>query len=219
MLPFSFQQQQYEQQQETSLQQRMVAKALNVTTTTATAVAATTAAIIGFGLSTVSHAAVSSRSGGSADSSNHNLQQLPGRQHHIHRHQHSIAAAASFATSPLSATLTTTATTVLTAAMAAATATATTAAENLFSGVAVGLGAMLINDTLLLDTSGNGTSMLFANDDDDDDGSDLMNGSMVNLTSGNATAGDEDFGELLRMGSTSVVLGLLILITIIGECT
>ncbi|XP_011209676.4 5-hydroxytryptamine receptor 2A [Bactrocera dorsalis] len=223
MLPFSFQQQQYEEQQEDSLQQRMVAKAFNVTTTTATAVAATTAAIIGFGLSTVGHAAhnaLGSSRSSHADSSNHNLQQMPRQQQHLHRHQHSMAAAASFATSPLSATLTTTATTVLTAAKAAATATATTAAENLFSGVAVGLGAMLINDTLLLDTSGNGTSVLFANDDDDDvdnNGSDLINGSMVNLTSGNATVGDEDFGELLRMGSTSVVLGLLILITIIGN--
>lgn len=200
----------------------MVAKALNVTTTTATAVAATTAAIIGFGLSTVGQTVPSalgiSRSSSSAGSSNHNLQQLSRQQQHLHRHQHSIATAASFATSPLSATLTTTATTVLTAAKAAATATATTAAENLFSGVAVGLGAMLINDTLLLDTSGNGTSVLFTNDDDDN-GSDLMNGSMVNLTSGNVTVGEEDFGELLRMGSTSVVLGLLILITIIGECS
>ncbi|XP_011196827.1 5-hydroxytryptamine receptor 2A [Zeugodacus cucurbitae] len=220
MLPFSFQQQQqqYEGQQENSLQQRMATKALNVTTTTATAVAATTAAIIGYGLSTVGHAEHNALGSSSAGSSNHNLQQLPRQQHqHLHRHQNSLAAAASFATSPLSATLTTTATTVLTATKAAATATATTAAENLFSGVAVGLGAMLINDTLLLDTSGNGTSVLFG-DDDDANGSDLMlNGSMVNLTSGNATASDEDFGELLRMGSTSVVLGLLILITIIGN--
>ncbi|XP_017470987.1 PREDICTED: 5-hydroxytryptamine receptor 2A [Rhagoletis zephyria] len=76
---------------------------------------------------------------------------------------------------------------------------------------------MLINDTLLLeaDTSGNGTSLLF---DSDDNGSDLiLNSSVGNATSGNATASDEDFGELLRMATTSVVLGLVILITIIGN--
>ncbi|KAI8117448.1 5-hydroxytryptamine receptor 2A [Lucilia cuprina] len=81
----------------------------------------------------------------------------------------------------------------------------TSSDSNMFSNVAVDLGSLLINDTMLNDTS------LLAD--------------LVNITtdpfgngtvSGNMTS-PEDLGELIRMAATSVVLGLMILITIIGN--
>ncbi|XP_073844743.1 5-hydroxytryptamine (serotonin) receptor 1A isoform X2 [Musca autumnalis] len=77
--------------------------------------------------------------------------------------------------------------------------------DNMYNSVAVDLGSLLINGSLLNDTS------LLA---------DILNGSSdamgVNATGGNITA-TEDVGELIRMAATSVVLGLMILITIIGN--
>ncbi|XP_036331148.1 5-hydroxytryptamine receptor 2A [Rhagoletis pomonella] len=228
MLPYNFQQHQFvEHYNQSSSLHRMAANAPNTTSITATATTTeattTTADIAGLSHKHGSHSSHSSISYSTynavgSDSIDDSRGQSPRAQRHFH-HQplHTMLAASSYAVPTLNTALTTTATTVLTAAKAAATATATTAAENLYSGVAVGLGAMLINDTLLLeaDTSGNGTSLLF---DSDDNGSDLiLNGSVGNTTSGNATASDEDFGELLRMATTSVVLGLVILITIIGN--
>ncbi|XP_053964067.1 5-hydroxytryptamine receptor 2A-like [Anastrepha ludens] len=220
-LSTSLQPHQLEHQDQKNIQHRMVvSKAHNATTTAtiATAAATTTAATMGLNslnsscslVAPTTHTALESNR---IDSNSHQLQQSPLERHHLH-HQHTFVT--SFAAPTLNTALTTTATTVLTAAKAAATTTATTAAQNLYSGVAVGLGAMLINDTLLLeaDTNGYGTSLLF----DDGNGSDLMlNGSSGNITNGNATASDEDFGEFLRIATTSVMLGLLILITIIGN--
>lgn len=79
--------------------------------------------------------------------------------------------------------------------------------NSMFSNVAVDLGSLLINndnDSLL-----NDTSLLadLANITDP-----FGNGS----ASGNMTT-PEDLGELIRMAATSVVLGLMILITIIGK--
>uniref|UniRef100_A0A1I8PAG8 G-protein coupled receptors family 1 profile domain-containing protein n=1 Tax=Stomoxys calcitrans TaxID=35570 RepID=A0A1I8PAG8_STOCA len=75
--------------------------------------------------------------------------------------------------------------------------------STMYDSVAVDLGSLLINGSLLNDTS------LLA---------DIFNGSdvMGNATSGNMT-NPEDVGELIRMAATSVVLGLMILITIIGN--
>lgn len=76
--------------------------------------------------------------------------------------------------------------------------------DNMYQSVAVDLGSLLINGSLLNDTS------LLA---------DILNGSDAmgaNATAGNVTA-SEDVGELIRMAATSVVLGLMILITIIGK--
>ncbi|KAM7346132.1 5-hydroxytryptamine (serotonin) receptor 1A isoform 1-T3 [Cochliomyia hominivorax] len=76
--------------------------------------------------------------------------------------------------------------------------------SSMFSNVAVDLGSLLINDSMLNDTS------LLA---------DLVNISdpFSNASaSGNMTT-PEDLGELIRMAATSIVLGLMILITIIGN--
>ncbi|XP_065369020.1 5-hydroxytryptamine receptor 2A-like [Calliphora vicina] len=76
--------------------------------------------------------------------------------------------------------------------------------SSMFANVAVDLGSLLINDTLLNDTS------LLA---------DLVNISDAysnGTASGNMTS-PEDLGELIRMAATSVILGLMILITIIGN--
>uniref|UniRef100_A0A1A9W839 G-protein coupled receptors family 1 profile domain-containing protein n=1 Tax=Glossina brevipalpis TaxID=37001 RepID=A0A1A9W839_9MUSC len=73
--------------------------------------------------------------------------------------------------------------------------------DDMFSGLTVGLGSLLINDTILNNT-------LFAN------GSDLI------TEGGNGTSNvttTEDLSELIRMAATSVILGLMILITIIGN--
>ncbi|XP_075168938.1 5-hydroxytryptamine (serotonin) receptor 1A [Haematobia irritans] len=72
-----------------------------------------------------------------------------------------------------------------------------------YSSVAVDLGSLLLNGSLMNDSS------LLA---------DIING---NDTMGNATSSNmthpEDVGELIRMAATSVILGLMILITIIGN--
>ncbi|SPP73645.1 5-hydroxytryptamine receptor 2A [Drosophila guanche] len=115
-------------------------------------------------------------------------------------------------------------------AMATATATATATTlqlidlDNNYTNVAVGLGAMLLNDTLLLD----GISSSSSNSNDSMLG---LFGVMVNQSgqldtaNGNGTAinvttsevAEDDFTHLLRMAVTSVLLGLMILVTIIGN--
>lgn len=86
--------------------------------------------------------------------------------------------------------------------------------DNNYTNVAVGLGAMLLNDTLLLE--GNDSSLF---------GEMMLNRSGP-LDLGNSSAGfnvttskvaEDDFTELLRMAVTSVLLGLMILVTIIGK--
>uniref|UniRef100_A0A1B0B6F2 Uncharacterized protein n=1 Tax=Glossina palpalis gambiensis TaxID=67801 RepID=A0A1B0B6F2_9MUSC len=72
--------------------------------------------------------------------------------------------------------------------------------DDMFSGLTVGLGSLLVNDTILNNT-------LFAN------GSVLT---AENNGTGNVTT-TEDLSELIRMAATSVILGLMILITIIGK--
>lgn len=88
--------------------------------------------------------------------------------------------------------------------------------DNNYTNVAVGLGAMLLNDTLLLE--GNDSSLF---------GEMMLNRSGP-LDLGNSSAGinvttskvaEDDFTELLRMAVTSVLLGLMILVTIIGKCS
>ncbi|XP_023159267.1 5-hydroxytryptamine receptor 2A, partial [Ceratitis capitata] len=228
MLPISYQNVHQQHSRENSpmpaYQHRNTAThtAANAAEALSAATTETTAATVGFKLS---QAGAGTLEGSSTGSNNHNLQQLP-RQRQQHQHQQQYNQHPQQA---LSATtiLTTTAITVLAAVKAAAaTATATLTVDNLYGGVAVGLGAMLINDTLLLEADnghwiGNG-SLLFddvvESNNYNINGSDLMlNDSAANLTTSNATAGEEDFGELLRMATTSVVLGLLILITIIGN--
>lgn len=76
--------------------------------------------------------------------------------------------------------------------------------DSMYNSVAVDLGSLLINGSLLNDSS------LLA---------DIINGNETisgNATSSNMTA-TEDVGELIRMAATSVILGLMILITIIGK--
>uniref|UniRef100_A0A1A9UFA3 Uncharacterized protein n=1 Tax=Glossina austeni TaxID=7395 RepID=A0A1A9UFA3_GLOAU len=70
--------------------------------------------------------------------------------------------------------------------------------DDMFSGLTVGLGSLLINDSIVNNT-------LFAN------GSVLT---AENNGTGNVTT-TEDLSELIRMAATSVILGLMILITII----
>lgn len=72
--------------------------------------------------------------------------------------------------------------------------------DDMFSGLTVGLGSLLINDSIVNNT-------LFAN------GSVLT---AENNGTGNVTT-TEDLSELIRMAATSVILGLMILITIIGK--
>ncbi|KAH8415784.1 hypothetical protein KR222_000908, partial [Zaprionus bogoriensis] len=86
------------------------------------------------------------------------------------------------------------------------------ATDNNYTNVAVGLGAMLLNDTLLLD--GNDTALSIFGE--------LINGSnssnastAVNVTA--SKVAEDDFTQLLRMAVTSVLLGLMILVTIIGN--
>ncbi|XP_037941043.1 5-hydroxytryptamine receptor 2A-like [Teleopsis dalmanni] len=78
----------------------------------------------------------------------------------------------------------------------------TTASDN-YNGVAVDMGSMLLNNTL----EDNNTSFFGENVN----GSDLMANSTETDTS------SDDLANLLKMAVTSVVLGLMILITIIGK--
>ncbi|XP_037956957.1 5-hydroxytryptamine receptor 2A [Teleopsis dalmanni] len=78
----------------------------------------------------------------------------------------------------------------------------TTASDN-YNGVAVDMGSMLLNNTL----EDNNTSFFGENVN----GSDLMANSTETDTS------SDDLANLLKMAVTSVVLGLMILITIIGN--
>lgn len=82
--------------------------------------------------------------------------------------------------------------------------------DNNYTNVAVGLGAMLLNDTLLLD--GNDTALSIFGE--------MVNGSGNASAAANVTASkvaEDDFTQLLRMAVTSVLLGLMILVTIIGK--
>ncbi|XP_060651966.1 5-hydroxytryptamine receptor 2A isoform X1 [Drosophila nasuta] len=95
--------------------------------------------------------------------------------------------------------------------VAAAAAAATT--DNNYTNVAVGLGAMLLNDTLLLEA--NETALSIFGDLVNGTGQ-LMNASgAVNVT--DSKVDEDDFTQLLRMAVTSVLLGLMILVTIIGN--
>ncbi|KAH8270903.1 hypothetical protein KR018_011726, partial [Drosophila ironensis] len=87
--------------------------------------------------------------------------------------------------------------------------------DNNYTNVAVGLGAMLLNDTLLLE--GNDSALF---------GEMMLNRTAGQLDLGNGSAGlnvttskvaEDDFTQLLRMAVTSVLLGLMILVTIIGN--
>ncbi|KAL7737268.1 hypothetical protein ACLKA6_012892 [Drosophila palustris] len=86
--------------------------------------------------------------------------------------------------------------------------------DNNYTNVAVGLGAMLLNDSLLLDASNDTALSIFG---------ELVNGSgqLMNASAAvNVTASkvdEDDFTQLLRMAVTSVLLGLMILVTIIGN--
>ncbi|XP_017077098.1 5-hydroxytryptamine receptor 2A [Drosophila eugracilis] len=86
--------------------------------------------------------------------------------------------------------------------------------DNNYTNVAVGLGAMLLNDTLLLD--GNDTSLFGEMMSNRSGQLDLTNGSAgLNVTT--SKVAEDDFTQLLRMAVTSVLLGLMILVTIIGN--
>ncbi|XP_020808129.1 5-hydroxytryptamine receptor 2A [Drosophila serrata] len=87
--------------------------------------------------------------------------------------------------------------------------------DNNFTNVAVGLGAMLLNDTLLLD--GNDTGLFGEIMMTNRSGQlELANGSAgINVTT--SKVAEDDFTQLLRMAVTSVLLGLMILVTIIGN--
>ncbi|XP_017014444.2 5-hydroxytryptamine receptor 2A isoform X1 [Drosophila takahashii] len=86
--------------------------------------------------------------------------------------------------------------------------------DNNYTNVAVGLGAMLLNDTLLLESN---DSSLFGEMMLNRSGHlDLTNGSAgLNVTT--SKVAEDDFTQLLRMAVTSVLLGLMILVTIIGN--
>ncbi|TDG51850.1 hypothetical protein AWZ03_001910 [Drosophila navojoa] len=90
-------------------------------------------------------------------------------------------------------------------------------ADNNYTNVAVGLGAMLLNDTLLLEGMGNETMGGLGIFGDLVNGSGpLLNGSAaINVTA--SKVAEDDFTQLLRMAITTVLLGLMILVTIIGN--
>ncbi|XP_017146825.1 5-hydroxytryptamine receptor 2A [Drosophila miranda] len=106
-------------------------------------------------------------------------------------------------------------------ATATVTATATTLQlidlDNNYTNVAVGLGAMLLNDTLLLEGSNNDSMLGIFGDMGNRSGQlDMANGSAgINVTT--SEVAEDDFTHLLRMAVTSVLLGLMILVTIIGN--
>lgn len=82
--------------------------------------------------------------------------------------------------------------------------------DNNYTNVAVGLGAMLLNDTLLLDANDTALSIF----------GEMVNGSGNASAAVNVTASkgaEDDFTQLLRMAVTTVLLGLMILVTIIGK--
>lgn len=85
--------------------------------------------------------------------------------------------------------------------------------DNNYTNVAVGLGAMLLNDTLLLD--GNDTALSIFGDMVSGNGSGGNASAAVNVTA--SKVDEDDFTQLLRMAVTSVLLGLMILVTIIGK--
>ncbi|XP_043641672.1 5-hydroxytryptamine receptor 2A [Drosophila teissieri] len=86
--------------------------------------------------------------------------------------------------------------------------------DNNYTNVAVGLGAMLLNDTLLLE--GNDSSLFGEMLANRSGHLDLINGSAgLNVTT--SKVAEDDFTQLLRMAVTSVLLGLMILVTIIGN--
>ncbi|XP_017867214.1 PREDICTED: 5-hydroxytryptamine receptor 2A [Drosophila arizonae] len=89
-------------------------------------------------------------------------------------------------------------------------------ADNNYTNVAVGLGAMLLNDTLLLEGLGNETGGLGIFGDVVNGSGTLLNGSAaINVTA--SKVAEDDFTQLLRMAITTVLLGLMILVTIIGN--
>lgn len=82
--------------------------------------------------------------------------------------------------------------------------------DNNYTNVAVGLGAMLLNDTLLLDANDTALSIF----------GEMVNGSGNASAAVNVTASkvaEDDFTQMLRMAVTTVLLGLMILVTIIGK--
>lgn len=86
--------------------------------------------------------------------------------------------------------------------------------DNNYTNVAVGLGVMLLNDTLLLE--GNDSSLFGEMLANRSGHLDLINGTGgLNVTT--SKVAEDDFTQLLRMAVTSVLLGLMILVTIIGE--
>ncbi|EDW02721.1 GH22141 [Drosophila grimshawi] len=97
----------------------------------------------------------------------------------------------------------------------AASDSASSVLDNNYTNVAVGLGAMLLNDTLLLE--GNDTALsIFGEWVNVNSSGQLMNTSTaINVTA--SKVAEDDFTQLLRMAVTSVLLGLMILITIIGN--
>ncbi|XP_064543193.1 5-hydroxytryptamine receptor 2A [Drosophila montana] len=86
--------------------------------------------------------------------------------------------------------------------------------DNNYTNVAVGLGAMLLNETLLLE--GNETGLSIFGELVNGSGQQLLNASAaINVTA--SKVAEDDFTQLLRMAVTTVLLGLMILVTIIGN--
>ncbi|EDW62120.1 5-hydroxytryptamine receptor 2A [Drosophila virilis] len=86
--------------------------------------------------------------------------------------------------------------------------------DNNYTNVAVGLGAMLLNESLLLE--GNETGLSIFGELVNGSGQQLLNASAaINVTA--SKVAEDDFTQLLRMAVTTVLLGLMILVTIIGN--
>lgn len=86
--------------------------------------------------------------------------------------------------------------------------------DNNYTNVAVGLGAMLLNESLLLE--GNETGLSIFGELVNGSGQQLLNASAaINVTA--SKVAEDDFTQLLRMAVTTVLLGLMILVTIIGK--
>ncbi|KAH8261525.1 hypothetical protein KR044_010580, partial [Drosophila immigrans] len=85
--------------------------------------------------------------------------------------------------------------------------------DNNYTNVAVGLGAMLLNDTLLLEA--NETALSIFGDLANGTGPLMNSSAAINVTA--SKVDEDDFTQLLRMAVTSVLLGLMILVTIIGN--
>ncbi|XP_023033191.2 5-hydroxytryptamine receptor 2A isoform X1 [Drosophila willistoni] len=90
--------------------------------------------------------------------------------------------------------------------------------DNNYTNVAVGLGAMLLNDTLLLEGNVNDTALSIFGEFVNRSGQLANDSTAINVTASKVDVdAEDDFTQLLRMAVTSVLLGLMILVTIIGN--